>query len=127
MNVWQRILCLSIAGAAGTLARYGLSGLVQRHSGALFPWGTLIVNSIGCFLFGLVWALAMERMVIGSDARLLILTGFMGAFTTFSTFTAETGNMLADAQWVLGLVNSLGGLAVGLIMFFLGLFLGRWI
>jgi len=125
MNVWQRIIWLSAAGALGTLSRYGLSGLVQRLAGSLFPWGTLAVNSIGCFLFGLVWVLAAERLVISGEARLVILTGFMGAFTTFSTFTAETGQMLLRAEWAAGMANVFGGVAVGLLCFFLGLFLGR--
>jgi len=125
MNVWQRVIWLSAAGALGTLARYGLSGLVQRVTGSLFPWGTLAVNGIGCFLFGLVWVLAAERMVVSGEARLVILTGFMGAFTTFSTFSAETGQMLLRAQWAAGMANILGSLILGLLCFFLGLFLGR--
>lgn len=125
MNIWQRLICLSAAGALGTLARYGLSGLVQRVTGSLFPWGTLAVNGLGCFLFGLVWVLAAERMVVSGEARLVILTGFMGAFTTFSTFSAETGQMLLRAQWAAGMANILGSLILGLLCFFLGLFLGR--
>lgn len=125
MNVWQRLICLSAAGALGTLARYGLSGLVQRVTGSLFPWGTLAVNGIGCFLFGLVWVLAAERMALSGEARLVILTGFMGAFTTFSTFSAETGQMLLRGQWAAGVANILGSLILGLLCFFLGLFLGR--
>lgn len=125
MNVWQRVIWLSAAGALGTLARYGLSGLVQRVTGSLFPWGTLAVNGIGSFLFGLVWVLAAERMVVSGEARLVILTGFMGAFTTFSTFSAETGQMLLRAQWAAGMANLFGSLILGLLCFFLGLFLGR--
>ena len=125
MNVWQRVIWLSAAGALGTLARYGLSGLVQRVTGSLFPWGTLAVNGIGCFLFGLVWVLAAERMAVSGEARLVILTGFMGAFTTFSTFSAETGQMLLRAQWAAGMANILGSLILGFLCFFLGLFLGR--
>jgi CrcB protein len=90
---------LAIAGAIGTICRYGLAGLVQRICGASFPWGTLTVNAVGCLLFGVVWTLAEERLVISGQVRFVALTGFMGAFTTFSTFAFETGEFLRDAEW----------------------------
>jgi len=127
MNALQRIFCLFLAGGAGALARWSLCGLVQRLTGSLFPWGTLVANSLGCFFFGLIWVLATERMVLSSELKLIVLTGFMGAFTTFSTFTAETGQMLARAEWLSGAANAFGGLAIGLFCFFLGLALGRWV
>jgi CrcB protein len=127
MTMFERLAFLGLAGACGTLARYGLSGLVHRCAGASFPWGTFTVNMTGCFLFGLVWTLAGERMVLGSEARLLVLTGFMGAFTTFSTFVAETGMLIVDFQWLSGLANLAGQNLVGLAAFFLGQAAGRWL
>jgi len=117
-----RLAWLAAAGAAGTLARYGMQGVVQRHSGGTFPWGTLVVNVLGCFLFGVVWAAATERHLLGSEARIVLLMGFMGAFTTFSSFAFETGELLRSAQWVAAagnvcLQNALGvaGLLAGMI------------
>ena len=127
MTVFERLAFLGLAGACGTLARYGMSALVQRFSGASFPWGTFAVNMTGCFLFGVVWTLAGERMVLGSEARLLILTGFMGAFTTFSTFMAESGMLLVDFQWLSGVANLAGQNIIGLAAFFLGQAAGRWL
>jgi CrcB protein len=127
MGVWQKILYLSVSGALGSLARYGLAGLVQRWAGASFPWGTLSVNILGSFFFGLVWALSAERALLGAEARLFILTGFLGAFTTFSTFTAETANLLADSEILLASANIFGSVGLGLGFFWLGLALGRLI
>jgi CrcB protein len=115
-----------MAGAAGTLSRYWLGGLVQRICGESFPWGTLAVNGLGCFLFGFVWSLAEERLVISGETRFLILTGFMGAFTTFSTFAFETGEQLRDSEWLLALGNVAAQLILGLALVFLGTALGRW-
>jgi CrcB protein len=115
---------MAMAGAAGTLARYWLSSFVQQQSGN-FPWGTFAVNMIGSFLFGIVWTLAEERMVISADTRLIILTGFMGAFTTFSTFMFDTSHLMRQAQWLLAFGNLALQLIVGLACMFLGFAIGR--
>jgi fluoride exporter len=122
---WQRLAWLAVAGAAGTLARYGLDGLVQRWCGARFPWGILVVNALGCFLFGLVWTLAEERMALRTETRVILLTGFMGAFTTFSTFAFETGARLLDGQWPGAVGNLVSQNVLGLVCLFLGFALGR--
>ncbi len=121
----RRILLLSVLGVLGTLSRYWLSGAVQRLTGAGFPWGTLAVNAIGCFLFGVVWSLAEERLLISGETRLIVLVGFMGAFTTFSTYAFETGQMLLASEWLLGSVNFILENAAGLAMLILGIALGR--
>jgi CrcB protein len=118
--MWQRLMWIALAGAVGTLSRYWLSGLVQRLCGVRFPWGTLAVNALGCFLFGIVWALAEERLVISGETRLILLTGFMGAFTTFSTFAFETGAFLRDSEWLLAASNLIGQNVLGLALVFLG-------
>ncbi len=121
----DKIIGIAVAGALGSLARYWLGGLVQQMFNSSFPAGTFAVNMIGSFLFGVVWALAEERLVISSEARTIILAGFMGAFTTFSTFVFETGAILRDSQWLLAFGNIAAQVVVGLICLFLGLALGR--
>ena len=121
----MKILLIALAGAAGTLARYWFSGLVQRASGAAFPWGTFAVNMGGCLLFGLVWSMAEERFLIGPQARSVVLVGFMGAFTTYSTYTFETAQLLRDSEWALALGNIALQNPSGVAFLFLGLILGR--
>jgi CrcB protein len=125
--VWQKLAWLAVAGALGTLARFGLSGLIYRLFGSGFPWGTIVVNVVGCFLFGIVWVLAEDRFLISGQTRLIILTGFMGAFTTFSTFAFETAQQMRDADWLLALANIALQNVVGIVCVFLGFALGRWL
>ena len=125
MTLPAKLVWLAALGAVGTLARYGLGGFVQQlHAGA-FPWGTLVVNALGCFLFGLVWTLAEERLVISGETRTVVLIGFMGAFTTFSTYAFETGAMLRDGEWLPAAANLLAHNGCGITGFFLGVALGR--
>lgn len=119
------LVWIALAGAVGSVARYGVSGVVQRFSGERFPWGTFAVNAIGCFLFGLVWMLAEDRLVISGRARLIILTGFMGAFTTFSTFAFETSRMLDDSQWFNAAANVAAHNVVGISFVLIGMAIGR--
>lgn len=121
----KRLALIALAGAIGTLARYGVSGLVQEWSGARFPWGTLAVNVLGCLLFGVVVSAAEERQLIGSETRFIVLTGFMGAFTTFSTFAFETSAYLRESEWSYATINLVGQNLLGLIGVLVGLILGR--
>jgi CrcB protein len=123
----NKLILLAVAGAVGTLARYWLGGLVHRLCGTSFPWGTLTINVIGCLLFGIVWSLADERMLISPQARIVILTGFMGAFTTFSTFAFETAQMLADDEWLRAIGNVALENVVGVAAVFLGFAIGRFV
>jgi CrcB protein len=121
----SKIALIALAGAFGTVCRYWLSGLAYDILGKDFPWGTWAVNILGCFLFGLVWILAEERGFLSAQARVLILTGFMGAFTTFSTFIFESGALAGDAQWLKFVLNVGGQNLVGLTALYLGSNLGR--
>lgn len=121
----SKIALIALAGACGTLCRYWLSGLVYDVMGRDFPWGTWAVNITGCFLFGLVWILSEERGLLSAQARILILTGFMGAFTTFSTFIFESGGILGDGQWLKLVLNLAGQNVVGFAALYLGTGLGR--
>ena len=123
----EKLLLLAAAGAVGTLARYGLILWVQDVSKSAFPWGTVVVNVLGCFLFGLVWGLAdvEGRMRLTAGTRAVILTGFMGAFTTFSTYIFETEQLLKDTQWWMAAGNVAVQNVVGLVLMVLGIALGR--
>jgi CrcB protein len=123
--MWHKLAWIAASGALGTLSRYALSGTVQRFCGEKFPWGTLAVNAIGCLLFGAVWALAEQRVVISGQTRLIVLTGFMGAFTTFSTFAFEAGELLRDSQWLLAGANLVGQNVLGVTCILVGLAIGR--
>ena len=116
----SKFLWLAVAGAVGTLSRYGLGGVANRMFGDGAGWGTLAVNCLGCFLFGLVWSLAESRILISGQARFVILVGFMGAFTTFSTFAFETGEQLRDAEWLIASGNLLAHVVLGIGLFLLG-------
>ncbi|OGR36894.1 MAG: chromosome condensation protein CrcB [Desulfovibrionales bacterium GWA2_65_9] len=121
----HKILLLALAGACGTLARYWLSGAVHGLLGRGFPWGTAAVNLTGCLLFGLVWVLADERQLIRAEFRVVILVGFMGAFTTFSSLIFETGELLRGTQWAYAALNLIGQNVLGFAAFYLGAALGR--
>lgn len=123
--MWGQLLLLALAGAAGTLTRYGLATWVQRWAGPAFPWGTLAVNLVGCLLFGLVVALSEGRALVGPQARLILLTGFMGALTTFSTFAFDTTQLASHAGWTLALVNVAAQNVLGLASVYAGLALGQ--
>jgi len=121
----EKLGLLAVAGAIGTLARYWLSGLVYDLAGKDFPWGTAVVNILGCFLFGLVWELGQDRMLLRTEARTVLLTGFMGAFTTFSTFIFESSGFLEDGRILAALVNVAFQTILGFAALFGGLLLGR--
>jgi CrcB protein len=121
----QKIVLLALAGTCGTLARFWLSGAVFGVLGRDFPWGTWAVNIFGCFLFGLVWTLAEERGIISAQCRIVILVGFMGAFTTFSTLIFESAELLRDDEWIKMALNLVGQNIFGFAGLYLGVVCGR--
>lgn len=123
--ILQRLALVAMAGALGTLTRYVLSAGVQRAAGDGYPWGTLAVNVLGCFLFGLVWSLANERLVIKPETQVILLGGFMGAFTTFSTFIFEAHGFVQEARWLLATGYMFLQMAVGMVSLFFGIALAR--
>ncbi len=119
------IAAIALGGAAGALLRFAVSSAVYRLLGRGFPYGTLAVNLIGSFLFGLwVEALPLERL-LGLPWRSLLLTGVLGAFTTFSTFALETVFLLEQGRIGRALANIAFSLALGLVSVWIGLLLGR--
>ena len=123
----QKLFWLALAGALGTLTRYGVAGAVQRAAGGEFPWGTMAVNLFGCFLAGAFWSVAESRLSISSQMRTIVLMGFMGAFTTFSAYALETGQLLHESQWLWATGNIVVQNACGIVLFFIGLTVGRFV
>lgn len=113
--VVKKIGLVMCGGSLGAASRYGISLLSVRVLGTGFPWGTLIVNLLGCFLIGVLFTLAARARLLTPDMRLLLITGYMGALTTFSTFALETvsagrGGMLLQSLANV-LANNVGGIA----------------
>ncbi len=121
----QRLILLFLAGGVGTLSRFALGGLVEKHYGALFPSGTFVVNSLGCLLFGILWGLTEDALALSPSMRAVVFTGFMGAFTTFSTFIFETVNLVTAADWAHAALNCMGQILLGMGLLWLGLWLGK--
>ncbi|MHB9028719.1 MAG: fluoride efflux transporter FluC [Candidatus Latescibacterota bacterium] len=123
----HKLFWIALAGALGTLARYGFGGLVQRSFGGILPWGTLGVNIAGCFLAGALWSLAESRVFLSGEMRAVIFIGFMGAFTTFSSLMLETSALARDGEWLWALGNLAAHNLIGFGAVWLGIILGRLI
>ncbi len=121
----QTLVWISLAGAIGTLFRYGLGTLVQRLHPAPFAYGTLLINILGCLVFGFIWSLAEKKTFLSYEMRVIVLVGFMGAFTTFSTYAFETAQFLKNAQSSYALLNIFLQNFLGIVAIFLGMRLGR--
>ena len=110
-------ICLAVGGVAGTFARYAMTGAIDRLAGPGFPFGTLAVNGLGCAVIGFLASTSGPRLPLSPDARLLLITGFCGAFTTFSAFVLDT-TLLADGghAWR-AIANVAGSVILGLLAF----------
>ena len=116
-----RLFLVGAGGFLGSVLRYIVSGYVQQSSGSVgFPYGTLAVNVIGCFVIGALSALAENRGVFTTEARLFVFVGILGGFTTFSTFSNETMNFLREGDNLRALANVAAQLILGLGAVWLG-------
>ncbi len=120
-----RLLLLAVAGSLGALCRYGISGVVQRAVVAQFPYGTLAVNVAGSFAAGLLFGLFETRWPLSTEARVIVLVGFLGAFTTFSSVMVESANLARDGQWLGVAANLLLQNVLGMVAVFAGLAIAR--
>ncbi|MBI2118494.1 MAG: fluoride efflux transporter CrcB [Elusimicrobia bacterium] len=111
---------LCMGSVVGGVSRYALAGLVYKSFGSNFPYGTLVVNLSGCFLIGFLNALAEVKFLLNPNARILLMVGFCGAFTTFSTLILETVNLLKDGELLKAILNGMGSFVLGLLLFYLG-------
>jgi CrcB protein len=116
----QKIILIGLAGLIGTLCRYWLSGLVARTYGETFPWGTLVVNVVGCFLAGSLFYLMEERFLVNPILRTVILIGLLGGFTTFSSFSLQTFTLLREGEFALATLNVTLSNLLGLLMLWAG-------
>ena len=117
----MRLLLIAVFGAIGTLARYGLQGLVQVKMGSTFPYGTLAINLTGCFFLGLIGQFTLNRMVISPELRMAIAVGFFGGYTTFSSFGWETTKMLEAGEWLWATTYVAASMVFGLFLSVAGL------
>lgn len=111
MRLW---LLVALGGALGSMARFGLAGVVNRLVPTSFLLGTFVVNVLGCFVFGVIVAIADERYAIGPDGRAFLLVGILGGFTTFSSFSYETFAMMREGLALRASVNVVGQVVLGL-------------
>jgi len=118
----QLFLLVASGGALGTAARYVMSGLVANTFGETFPWGTLVVNIAGSFLIGFFFTLTAPdgRLFVSGSTRQFVMTGFCGGFTTFSSFSLQTLNLMQDGEWVDAGLNVAGSVTLCLLGVWLG-------
>jgi CrcB protein len=114
------IFLIGIGGFIGAVARYGMAVWVGQRWGRSFPLGTFIINVSGSFLIGLLMTLFTERFLVNPQWRLFMVVGFLGAYTTFSTFEYETGTLLRDGEWLIAGMNVVFSVLVGFAALKLG-------
>lgn len=119
------LLAIALGGALGAVLRYLVATTVQRVAGPAFPLGTLTVNVVGSLLMGMLFVMLVERAVVGPEWRAAVLVGVLGAFTTFSTFSMETFNLMAEGRMLAAAVNMVASVAACLAAVWLGVALGR--
>lgn len=123
--MWVRAVLVLIGGGLGALARYAVDGWVLGRLGTEFPFGTLAVNLSGSFLLGVLSAVTVERLLVSGEWRVLLGIGFLGAYTTFSTWQYESFRLLETGQWSAGLVNLFGSAVAGFAALVLGVLAAR--
>jgi CrcB protein len=121
----QKVLLIGLAGLVGTVGRYALSGFIARRFGETFPTGTLVVNIVGCFLAGLLFYFLQERNLVSPTARSVVMIGFLGGFTTFSSFGLQTFTLLRDGEFWFATLNIVGSNFLGLLMVWVGYTVGK--
>lgn len=119
----ERFILVMLGGGTGSLARYVAGTAIMNRVGGRFPLGTLVVNVTGCFLIGLLMSLLTERFWPHPNWRLLLVVGFLGGYTTFSSFEYETYSAIRDGGLWIGLVNIVASVTLGYLAVWLGVLL----
>ena len=121
MQWFAASLWVGIGGILGANARFWLARAAAAIWGTGFPWGTMIINVSGSFAIGLIYGLLASRLsAFAEQIRLAVLIGFLGSFTTFSTFEHETHALMMDGEWLLAAANVAGSVVAGLIAVYMG-------
>ncbi len=121
----MKYLLIVLGGGAGSLARYLVANAIATRIASRFPWGTVVVNVTGCFLIGLIMEVLTERAHLHPNWRFGLVIGFLGGYTTFSSFEWETWWLARDGAFWMGLMNAAGSVALGFAAVWLGAMLAR--
>ena len=119
------LLLIGLGGFAGAIARYAVDGAISDRTGGAFPWGTLVINATGSFVLGFLFALTAERAVLPAEIRGPLMIGFLGAYTTFSTWMLESWGLIESGSYGAAIANLGGSVVVGLVAVSAGLLIGR--
>lgn len=123
----MELVWVGVGGGIGAIARFAMSRGITERADSIFPYGTFTVNLLGAFLIGILFALLTERGVGHPHLRLLLVTGFLGGYTTFSTYTLETIDLVEAGSWHVALLYVLGSNAIGLAACIAGIALVRMV
>jgi len=118
-------ILIAVGGAAGAMSRYAVDTWVAERFGGAFPFGTLLINVSGSFVLGVLFALAMERGVLSPEIRPPLIIGFLGAYTTFSTWMLQSWSLVEQGALISAGLNIVGSVVLGLIALVAGLAVGR--
>ena len=121
----KQMVAVAFGGALGAVLRWLMASAVQKMAGGAFPWGTFAVNALGSFLLGFLFVWLIERSTASELLRLALTIGFLGAFTTFSTYSLESIRLLQEGAFALALGNIMGQVVVCLLLTWLGVQLAR--
>jgi CrcB protein len=119
------LILIGVGGFAGAITRYVVDGFVTDRTAGAFPWGTLVVNATGSFVLGLLFAMTTERAIFPAEIRGPVMIGFIGAYTTFSTYMLESWGLAESGSYGAALANLGGSVLIGLIAVAVGLAIGR--
>lgn len=123
----NQVVAIAIGGALGALSRYWVVGLASRLFERNFPYGTLAVNILGSFLIGIGYILIVERLHIASEWHAVLMVGFIGAFTTFSTFSLETVSLLQEGRFTVALMYIFSSVLICLLATAAGMLLTKYV
>ncbi len=121
----RQLVAVALGGAAGAVMRWLMASGIQKMAGGAFPWGTFAVNALGSFMLGFLFVWLIERSTASDLLRLALTVGFMGAFTTFSTYSLESVRLLQEGAFSLAFGNIAGQVVVCLGLTWLGIQLAR--
>lgn len=121
----EKMIYISLGAILGANTRYWIQEWAAKHWSSAFPYSTLVINLSGSFLLGFILTLAADRFPLDPRLKLLATVGFLGAYTTFSTYAFESFNLMSKGQWISGLANLFGSTILGFLFVGLGVFLAR--